>query len=50
MNLDKVFQNNEKWIKEKIALNATYFDDLGKGQILNYYILAVRIVVLLPRI
>lgn len=32
MNLDKVFQNNEKWIKEKIALNANYFDDLGKGQ------------------
>ncbi len=32
MNLDKVFQNNEKWIKEKIALEATYFDDLGKGQ------------------
>jgi len=32
MNLDKVFQNNEKWIKEKIALDANYFDDLGKGQ------------------
>jgi carbonic anhydrase len=32
MNLDKVFQNNEKWIKEKIAVDATYFDDLGKGQ------------------
>lgn len=32
MNLDKVFQNNEKWIKEKIALNTNYFDDLGKGQ------------------
>jgi carbonic anhydrase len=32
MNLDKVFQNNEKWIKEKIAVNANYFDDLGKGQ------------------
>jgi carbonic anhydrase len=32
MNLDKVFQNNEKWIKEKIAFNANYFDDLGKGQ------------------
>jgi carbonic anhydrase len=32
MNLDKVFQNNEKWIKEKIAVNANYFDNLGKGQ------------------
>ncbi len=32
MNLDKVFQNNEKWVKEKLAINAKYFDDLGKGQ------------------
>ena len=32
MSLDKVFQNNEKWIKEKLALNPNYFDELGKGQ------------------
>jgi carbonic anhydrase len=32
MNLDNVFINNEKWIKEKLTLNPNYFDDLGKGQ------------------
>jgi carbonic anhydrase len=32
MNLDKVFQNNEKWIKDKLASDANYFDDLGQGQ------------------
>jgi carbonic anhydrase len=32
MNLDKIFQNNQKWINEKLALNVNYFDDLGKGQ------------------
>jgi len=32
MNLDKVFINNEKWIKEKLVSNANYFEDLGKGQ------------------
>jgi carbonic anhydrase len=32
MNLDKVFQNNEAWIKEKLALDANYFENLGKGQ------------------
>lgn len=32
MNLDKVFQNNEKWIKDKLNVNAKYFEDLGRGQ------------------
>ena len=32
MNLDKIFQNNQKWINEKLAINVNYFDDLGKGQ------------------
>ena len=32
MNLDRVFQNNENWIKDKLAINANYFNDLGKGQ------------------
>lgn len=32
MNLDKVFQNNEKWIKEKLTSNPDYFDALGEGQ------------------
>ena len=32
MNLDKIFQNNQQWISEKLTLNTSYFDDLGKGQ------------------
>ncbi len=32
MDLDKVFQNNEKWIKEKLILDNNYFEELGKGQ------------------
>lgn len=32
MNLDRVFQNNQKWIKEKLSVNPNYFEDLGQGQ------------------
>ena len=32
MNLDRVFQNNETWIKEKLAIDANYFETLGQGQ------------------
>ena len=32
MNLDRVFVNNESWIKEKLSINKNYFEDLGKGQ------------------
>jgi len=32
MDLDKIFLNNEKWIKDKLAVNADYFKQLGKGQ------------------
>ncbi|MEZ4801353.1 MAG: carbonic anhydrase [Gelidibacter sp.] len=32
MNLEKVFENNEAWIKDKLASNSNYFKDLGKGQ------------------
>ena len=32
MNLNSVFENNEKWIKDKLAINSNYFNDLGKGQ------------------
>jgi len=32
MNLDRVFQNNEAWIKEKLASDPNYFDALGQGQ------------------
>src|SRR5690554_3972161 len=31
-SLDKVFKNNEKWIKEKLVGNADFFKDLAKGQ------------------
>tara|TARA_R110002049_G_scaffold304945_1_gene500716 strand:+ start:750 stop:1376 length:627 start_codon:yes stop_codon:yes gene_type:complete len=32
MDLDSVFINNEKWIKDKLALDSEYFDKLGAGQ------------------
>lgn len=32
MNLDKVFENNKQWIKEKLSNNPEYFENLGKGQ------------------
>jgi carbonic anhydrase len=32
MNLDRVFENNKEWIKEKLSTNPGYFKDLGKGQ------------------
>lgn len=32
MNIDKIFQNNEKWINRKLALDPVYFDKLEKGQ------------------
>jgi carbonic anhydrase len=32
MDFDRIFENNEKWIAEKLALNPAYFEQLGKGQ------------------
>lgn len=32
MNLDKVFENNKKWIAEKLATAPNYFEEMGKGQ------------------
>ena len=32
MNLDRVFESNEVWIKEKLSTNPKYFDELGEGQ------------------
>ncbi|MFV0305901.1 MAG: carbonic anhydrase [Moheibacter sp.] len=32
MILDKIFENNEKWIAEKTEKDATYFENLNKGQ------------------
>ena len=32
MKINRVFQNNERWIKEKLAIDANYFETLGQGQ------------------
>ncbi|SDS56423.1 carbonic anhydrase [Polaribacter sp. KT25b] len=32
MDLEKVFENNEKWIQEKLSIDKNYFEKLGKGQ------------------
>ncbi|WP_178986607.1 carbonic anhydrase [Winogradskyella helgolandensis] len=32
MILKNVFENNEQWIKDKLAVDSNYFEDLGKGQ------------------
>lgn len=32
MNLESVFENNKEWIKNKLAENSAYFDELGEGQ------------------
>jgi carbonic anhydrase len=32
MNLDKVFENNKKWISGKLSEKEDYFEELGKGQ------------------
>lgn len=32
MDLKKIFENNEKWIKEKLKIDPKYFENLGEGQ------------------
>jgi len=32
MKLENVFKNNENWIKEKLALNPDFFEELSVGQ------------------
>ncbi len=32
MNIDKVFENNKKWITDKLSDDKKYFEELGKGQ------------------
>lgn len=32
MKLERVFENNEHWIADKLDLNPEYFNDLSKGQ------------------
>ncbi|MBN8703937.1 MAG: carbonic anhydrase [Bacteroidetes bacterium] len=29
---DKIFENNKKWIADKLAIDVNYFDNLSKGQ------------------
>ena len=32
MDLEKVFENNKAWIKDKLEVQEGYFEELGKGQ------------------
>ncbi|GAA4305056.1 carbonic anhydrase [Aestuariibaculum suncheonense] len=32
MNLDRVFENNRKWIESKLEVDPDYFESLGEGQ------------------
>ena len=32
MNIEQLFENNRKWIAEKLAVDSSYFKDLSKGQ------------------
>lgn len=32
MNIKKIFENNEKWVQEKLQISPNFFEDLGKGQ------------------
>ena len=32
MNIEQIFKNNEKWIAEKLAVDANYFKKLAQGQ------------------
>lgn len=32
MNFEKLFQNNQKWIEDKLSIDANYFNKLSQGQ------------------
>ncbi len=32
MKIEEVFKNNKRWIEEKLKTNASFFDEMGKGQ------------------
>jgi carbonic anhydrase len=32
MNIERIFSNNEQWVKDKLGIDGNYFEDLGKGQ------------------
>jgi len=36
MNFEQIFQNNEKWVAEKLSLDPNYFKELSKGQSPEY--------------
>jgi hypothetical protein len=44
-NIDLIFENNKKWIAEKLAIDANYFENLSTGSILSFYTLVVPTVV-----
>lgn len=31
-NIEQIFKNNEEWVKEKLAIDSDYFENLSKGQ------------------
>ena len=32
MDINKIFENNQKWVEGKLAVNADYFSEMSKGQ------------------
>lgn len=32
MNIEQIFKNNQDWVKEKLKVDANYFENLSKGQ------------------
>ena len=32
MDLERIFENNQKWVKERLELDSRYFENLSKGQ------------------
>ena len=32
MNIHQIFENNKKWVSEKLKRNPGYFENLSKGQ------------------
>jgi carbonic anhydrase len=32
MKIEEVFKNNKRWIEEKLKTNASFFEEMGKGQ------------------
>lgn len=32
MDINKIFENNKQWVKDKLAIDESYFENLSKGQ------------------